>query len=307
MIEFADATKFINDFEAVYSKKIVRIPYSTKEGVRKTILMCKCGKTYISLPYMSLGVIENRTTDRKTAPFMLFETEEGNIISTSKKNWEIRDTAAHSPYIYADKIFTWINITDKDDVMDLYTSNVRRKIRKSLKGGIVVKSGSSKKLIRDFYHAYLLRMKEISVAPFSKQIIKNSVKVGMTTIFVAYKDNKIVGGATLNDMYNGVLANGLFATPFEYNKYYVSYNLHYSMMRFAKEKDAVYYSFGRSTRNSNVHHYKMHYKGEDIPLYWSYSRKKKNIRDMKLLYWLWSKLPDSLTKYLGPIVSRYVY
>ena len=100
MTELDDASEFIRYFESVHSKKIIRIPYTTKQGVRKTVLMCKCGKTYIGLPYLSVGITENRITDRKTAPFMLFETEEGNIISTSKKKWEIRDTLAHSHYIY---------------------------------------------------------------------------------------------------------------------------------------------------------------------------------------------------------------
>ena len=307
MIEFADATKFISNFEAIYSKKIVRIPYTTKEGTRKTILMCKCGRTYVSLPYMSLGVIESKPTDRKTAPFMLFETEENNIISTSKKNWEIRDTLAHSPYIYADKLFTWLDLTKSKEVMALYSADVRRKVRKAQKDGIVIKHGTDKRLIKDFYYAYSLRMKEISVAPIGKQVIRRSIKAGVTTLFVAYKGKNVVGSATLNDMYNGVYANGLFASLSKYNKHYVSYALHFAMMSFAKQKQAIYYSFGRSTRNGSVHQYKKHFKGEDIPLYWSYSMKKKNIRDNKLLYWMWSKVPYFLAKRLGAAISRYIY
>ena len=307
MIEFSDASKFISDFEFIYSKKIIRIPYTTKEGVRKTILMCQCGKTFISLPYLSLGVTENKITDRKTAPFMLFETEEGNIISTSKKQWEIRDTLAHSPYIYSDKLFTWINLTEKQNTMQLYASDIRRKIRKSEKEGIIIKHGTDKHLIKDFYRVYQLRMKEIGVAPIHKNIITRSIKCKRTVLFVAYKGKQAVGSATLDDMDNGVMANGLFATLSKFNHFYVSYALHNAMINFSKDKNAVYYSLGRSTRNSSVHNYKKHYKGEDIPLYWSYSKKKKNIRDYKLLYKLWGMLPFFITKRLGQVISKYVY
>ncbi|MBP3254382.1 MAG: hypothetical protein J6M30_07725 [Bacteroidales bacterium] len=307
MTELDDASEFIRYFESVHSKKIIRIPYTTKQGVRKTVLMCKCGKTYIGLPYLSVGITENRITDRKTAPFMLFETEEGNIISTSKKKWEIRDTLAHSHYIYSDKLYLRLNIGSADNLMQLYSSDVRRKIRKAIKEGIAVKHGSDKTLIKDFYHVYCVRMKEIGVAPISRSTVAKGVKTGKLTVFVAYKNHTAVGGATLNTVFPSVSANELFATSSKHNKYYVSYLLHFCMMNFAKQQHAQYYSFGRSTRNSSVHNYKKHWKAEEIPLYWSYSNKTKNIRNNKLLYWLWDKLPYFVTKRLGPVVSKYVY
>lgn len=307
MIEFADCTDFIKDFDLIHKKKIVRIPYTTKDGCRKTILMCRCLRRYISLPYMSVGVIEQKPTDKRKAPFMLFETEEGNIISTSKCKWEIRDMVAHSNYIYADKLFIWLDIERTSSIDDLFTSNVKRKIHKAIKDGISVQRGSGKKIINDFYKVYTLRMKEISVAPIGKDVIYRAVKQHRTDIFVAYKDNKPVGGATLNFTTSDIFANGLFATLSAYNKHYVSYLLHYSMINYAKSLGAIYYSFGRSTRNSSVHTYKKHYKGEEIPLFWSYSHKTKNIRNNKKLYSLWRKVPYFATKIIGPIISRYIY
>ncbi len=307
MIEFADASEFIKDFEQVHSKKVLRIPYTTKDGLRKTILMCKCGKFYVSMPYLSLGILESKPTDRKNAPFMLFETEEGNVISTSKKPWEIRDTAAHSPYIYSDKLFIWKDISAKNDISELFSSNVNRKINKAEKERVIVKSGTTKRLINDFYHAYVRRMNEIAIAPTSKNIVKRQVKTSKTTVFVAYRDGKIVGGATLNKITDDIFANELFATLKDYNKYYVSYALHNSMIAFAKKSNAVYYSFGRSTRNSSVHDYKRQFDGEEIALYWSYSRKRKNLRDNKFLYKLWKLVPYGLTKILGPYIVKRIY
>lgn len=307
MIELQDATDFINNFEKIYSKKVICIPYTTKEGTRKTILMCKCGKTYISLPYMSLGVLENRITDRKTAKFLLFETEEGSIISPNNIKFEIRDTLAHTHNVYADKLFLWINIAEKSDLLELFSSNVRRKVHKSIKDGVIVKYGTDKKLLKDFYYVYTHRMNEINIPPSSKKPIKNAAQIGVTTLFVAYLDGKVVGGATLNKITDDVYANSLFATLHSYNKHYVSYGLHFAMMNFARSSGAIYYSFGRSTRLSSVHIYKKQWGGEEIPLYWSYSHKQKNIRNNKLAYSLWKKLPFFIAKRLGPIISKYVY
>lgn len=307
MIEFEDANDFIATFERIYSKKIIRIPYTTKDGLRKTMLMSKCGKSFVSLPYMSVGVVENKITDKTSAPFMLFETEEGNIISTNKLPWEIRDTLAHSPYILADKIFTWKNLADKEDPLQLFSSSIRRKIRKSEKEGVVIKNGKSRNLIRDFYRVYSQRMSEKNLLPLSRQIIVNGVKSGVMTVFVAYKDNRIIGGATLTNLNNGVCTNDLFATKKQYNKYYVSYLLHFSMMKHALSEGAVYYSFGRCQRNSSVYDYNKQYNGEDIPLYWSYSKKKKYSICLKISNLILTKLPYHLSKYFYPLLREYSY
>lgn len=78
-------------------------------------------------------------------------------------------------------------------------------------------------------------------------------------------------------------------------------------MNYAKDKHAIYYSFGRCTRGSSVHNYKKHYKAEEIPLYWSYSKKIINIRKKQWLYKIWAKLPFWITKQIGPIIHKYVY
>jgi hypothetical protein len=308
MIEFSNADEFITRFEKVYNKKIYRIPYTKKTGERVTMLMCYCSKRWISLPFLSLGVIENKITDKLLAPFQLFETEEGNIISTIKnQKWEIRDTSAHSHFLYADKLFIKIDLTKQNNILDLFNSNIKRKIHKSQKDNIKVKYGTNNKLINQFYQAYTHRMKEISVAPSGKKIIKRQVMAGSCTVFVAYLNNKIVGGATLIKETEDFYRNDLFSTLSIYNKHYVSYALHFAMMCFVKEDQGKIYSLGRSTRGSSVHNYKRHFKGEEIPLYWSYSYKTRNIRDNKLLYKLWKLLPYKLTKIIGPIVSKRVY
>src|SRR5574344_632749 len=308
MIAFLDANDFIERFEKVYNKKIFRIPYTKKDGERVTMLMCYCGRRWISLPYFSLGVTKKKKTDKPIEPFQLFETDEGNIISTNKKQrWEIRDTFAHSNFIYSDKLFIQIDLTKQDNILNLFSSNIKRKINKSKKDGVIIKYGTNKSLIKQFYQAYTHRMKEINIAPCGKNTIEKDVAFGGCIVFVAYFNNKIVGGSTLTKFNNENYANSLFATIKQYNKHYVSYALHYAMMNYIKQNNGRFYSLGRSTRNSSVYNYKRHFKGEEIALYWSYSFKKKNIRDRKILYSLWKILPYNLTKIIGPLIAKHIY
>ncbi|MBR1769014.1 MAG: GNAT family N-acetyltransferase [Bacteroidales bacterium] len=274
MIELQNADNFIKNFETIYRKRIVRIPYTTKEGLRKTLLMCKCGKRWLALPYLSVAILENKITDRKTAPFKLFESEDGNIISTSKEEWEIRDTTGHSQYIYSDKILPTLNLDFKENIWDLFPSDVKRKIRKAIKNGVEVEYGNSKKFLNAFYRAYTLRMKEIGIMPYGKNILFRKMKTGKYFVFIARKDKKVIGGGTLNLLSEDIFTNEFFSTLSEFNNLYTSYALHYAMICFAKEKGAKTYSFGRSTRNTSVHAYKKHWKAEEHNLYWSYSKKR---------------------------------
>lgn len=307
MIEIENAEKFIAHYRKVYGKQIVRIPYTTKAGERKTLLMCKCYKRWISLPYMSVGVLENRVTDRKTAPFKLFESEDDNIISTGKQAWEIRDTIAHSQYIYSEKIVPVMEIGGVENIWEKFDSDIKRKIRRAFKNGIEVVIGTSKKHVNLFYKAYSRRMREIGVPACGKSLIERKVKSGETTIFVALKDKEIIGGATLNNFSEGVLENEYFATIAEANKFYTSYILHYAMICYAKEHGARLYSFGRSSRNTSVHNYKRHWKAPEYNLYWSYSKRVSNIRQKKKYYKLWRKLPYRVTSCFGPLLSKYIY
>lgn len=307
MIELQNADQFIENFEKVHKKRIVRIPYTTKEGERKTLLMCKCFKRWVALPYYSVAILENRITDRKTAPFKLFESEDGNIISTGRSPWEIRDITGHSQYIYSDKIVPILQINDKENIWDLFPYDVKRKIRKAYRNEIQIEYGTSKKILNKFYQAYAIRMREIGVMTMSKSIIARQVKTQRTIAFIATLNDKVIGGATLCNMDNNLFENVLFATIGEYNHLYTSYILHYAMMCYAKEKGGTRYSFGRSTRDSSVHNYKKHWKAKEYNLYWSYSKNHKSIRDRKIYYTLWKKLPYSISSLFGPILSKYVY
>ena len=132
MIVLQDATDFISQYEKIHRIKIYRIPFTAKTGERKTLLMCKIRGKWVSLPYMSVGVMEERTIDRHSAPFQIFENEEGNYISSSRDSWEIRDTFAHSQYLYTDKVLTTLNIENVENVWDLFSQHVINKINESI-------------------------------------------------------------------------------------------------------------------------------------------------------------------------------
>lgn len=306
MIELVCADKFIKEFEKIHKLKVHKIPLNYFDGRSVLLLMCKCGNTWIALPHCSEGYVQIENSPSENPPLFSFvETQDGNLLCTKNIRWQIRDTRAYSSNVYADKLN--FKITLKQDLMNqVFTSNVRRKIRKAHSLGIEVKT-TGKKLIDHFYKVYSKRMFELGSPFATRDEIKKGLKLKKLTIFVAYLNNKPIGAATLFKRDETSFENALFATETKYNHCYTTYALHYAMMQYSLQSGAKSYYLGRSTRQSSVHEYKRHFNPEEIALYWSSSHKTKNIRDKKILKKLWRLLPFGVSKLIGGFFYKRIY
>lgn len=289
MLEIKDATSFIETFEKTIERKVYRFPFTISNGQEVAILMCKCGKNYISLPYLSQGVIE--TLPKK------FD------FNSLPKHWEIRDTEPHSKFVYTDKVNFELNLLENYN----YSSDVRRKIRKAERNGIKICYQTSEKLINDFYYVYSKRMHKIGIPVVSKKNIRKKIATNRTLLFVAYKDNKSIGVAALDKITDNYFENCYFSTLSEFNHLYTSYALHSAIIDYCKANNAKTYSFGRSTKESTVYKFKQHWKVEEKQFYWSHSTKFKSIRNNKWFFTLWKHLPYPLTLIIGGLIARRVY
>ena len=289
MIEIENASSLIEQFEKIYKRKVYRFPFNFIGKKEFALLMVKCQNTYISLPYLSQGIIETNP------PKLDFQT--------LSNNWQIRDTIAHSDFIYSDKVNFEINLKQEYN----YTSDIRRKIRKAQLNGVIIKQGVDKNLINDFYKVYTKRMHQKGVPAIYKRHLIRKIESNSTILFVAYKDNKPIGSASIDKITDSYFENNLFATLSSENKNYTSYLLHYSMINYCKENNAKTYSFGRCTKDSSVYNFKKHFKAKEIPLYWSSSHKTTSIRNNKWFFSLWKCLPYRLTILLGGLIHERIY
>ncbi|MPL79804.1 hypothetical protein SDC9_25690 [bioreactor metagenome] len=289
MIEIENASSLIEQFEKIYKRKVYRFPFNFIGKKEFALLMVKCNNTYISLPYLSQGIVETNP------PKFDFQT--------LSNNWQIRDTIAHSDFIYSDKVNFEIDLQQGY----FYTSDIRRKIRKAQLNGVIIKQGVDKNLINDFYKVYTKRMHQKGVPAIYKRQIIRKINSNSTILFVAYKDNKPIGSASIDKITDFYFENNIFATLSSENKNYTSYLLHYSMINYCKENNAKTYSFGRCTKDSSVYNFKKHFKAKEIPLYWSSSHKTTSIRNNKWFFSLWKCLPYRLTILLGGLIHERIY
>lgn len=305
MIELLRADDFIKNFEKRFSKRVYRIPLNYADGRSVLLLMCRCSRRWVALPYCSEAYVQTDTGGfSETPPFTFVESSDGNLFCTKHIRWQIRDTRAWSNNVYAEKLNFSIALTD-DNPMNLLSSDIRRKIHKAHTLGVEVKS-SGKKLIADFHKVYSRRMFELGSPCASKRQIAKSQKLG-DIIFVAYRAGVPIGAATLCQRDDSSCENILFATDTRYNHLYTSYALHYAMISYAQKHHFAAYYLGRSTRHSSVHTYKSHYRPLERDLFWSYSQPCKNIRQNGNLRKLWRLLPFGLATLIGGFVYKRIY
>ena len=223
------------------------------------------------------------------------------------------DDQKDESFIKSEKVTTIFNIdTDQEKTFAGLGSNLRRKINKSLKSNVEIKSGGVE-LLHDFYQVYTKNIYHLKSLNYSKRFFEDlchSYQFGNLRFFVSYFNGKPAGSALLAS-YGGFYENLYFATLHQYRKYYVSDGLHWKMIQYATEdkldsKDGnKVYSFGRSTIDSPVHQYKNHWPVTSIPLF-VYSN-INDVRQNNLLKNTWGLLPGFITKPLGTRLIKHIY
>jgi len=194
-------------------------------------------------------------------------------------------------------------------------ANLRRKIGKSIKTGMVWKTGGEE-LIDDFYRVYTRNICHLGSIAYGKRFfsdLSESYVYGALRFFVVYMEGRPVGSALLA-AYQGFYENLFFATLPPFRKYYLSDGLHWQMIKFSIEdynnlfperKVPGIYSFGRSTIRSSVHRYKNHWPVKDVPLH--YLSDLRDVRNNSLLSSISGFLPCFATQFVGPYFIRHIY
>ena len=210
----------------------------------------------------------------------------------------------------ASKVIPSISLQqDYDLQFESFTSNVRRKIRKSAKHGIVVKDGG-RELVDDFYAVYRKNIRNLGSFGLPKsffQMLTDGYRYGFARVMVAALNGKPVGAAILLN-FAAHAENGWFASLQEYNRQYVTYAMHDAMIRYAIAQKCKVYSFGRSTNHSSGHRYKKQWGTTDMPMVLSSTQRLSvNPGKYHFVSGLLKVLPDKLLNPLDGFVSKIIY
>lgn len=262
----------------------------------------------VSLPHFSYGCVicENKheSYNNKFLQQLKFELDNYSI-----NKYEIRSFFKLSENVYTDKVISFINLNDYNTVFFGFKSNLRRKIRKSVKNGLIIKHGKTE-LLNDFYKVLCENFHRLGSPVLPIAFFRNLLtdyKYGNSLIWVIYFNEKPIGSSFMLSYY-GYFENIWLASLKKYNHLYTSYLLNWSMIKYACDNNGDIFSFGRSSLNSGVHNYKKQWGAYDKQLYWNHSSQKKfNIRKQSWMKELWKRIPLPIASLIGPYFAKRIY
>ena len=260
---------------------------------------------------ITLRIIEEIKNNSPEAGFYKYELNK-TVTQTNTEKFFVRtiNNNADKNFIKSEKTSSLLNLpSNEKEMFKTLKPNLRRKINKALKTGIIIKTGGTE-LLDDFYKVYVKNIQKLKSLCYSKQFISDllsTYEFGSIKLFLAYKNNTPIASALMAS-YNGFYENIFFATEDSIRQYYVSDLLHHEMINFsinASKLTTGIYSFGRSTQGSGVHKYKSHWPVIDYPIY-TFS----NISDIRKHSWLtnlWALLPNFISTPLGSHLIKHIY
>jgi hypothetical protein len=289
------------------------------------------GRKFVSLPHFSYGgLIQSNTVhqnallliqtlvrligeEKPQSGFLAFQCDkqkfEKSITNSLSESLFIRSLWDFQGAEKSHKVCSFVELPESEvEMLKLLSSNLRRKIRKTIANGLEAKQGGVE-LLDDFYDVYAHNMHRLGSPVFSKsffQALFENYQHDKIRIFLSTINGKTVGAAFLMS-YFGFFENTWFSTNKNFKKYQVSDHLHWQMIQFAIENKGEIYSMGRSTRFESVHNYKKHWPVTDHPLYHVESQKGLQLKNHKWLATIWKTIPYAITLRLGPMLVRHIY
>lgn len=292
---------------------------STPNGDRY-MMMVTMDDILVSMPYFSYAYLEKEKPETVEPYPEFYIAENGNMVCRDETiQWHVRMLKPVSEHFHTDKAVSWLPLErNPKKQLTRFSSNLRRKINKSVSRGIKVEVGGPE-LIGKFYSVFSHNMHRLGAPHMSKSFYSRVVTAfgRDASVVVALYDGKAIGGAIM--LKRGEMAETCwFATLEDYNPFYTSYFLWWECIKLAIERGCRIFSFGRSSTESGPYQYKQQWGVKNTTLYWSFSYPLRNdiyrvgpfdilMPNRKILAFIWKITPCFVIRWLGPIVAGKFY
>jgi FemAB-related protein (PEP-CTERM system-associated) len=201
---------------------------------------------------------------------------------------------------------------DPEKIMGGFKSEQRREVKRAAKNGFTVKFGPE--LIDDFYAVLSDSWRELGTPIFDIAYLRAVVDAfgSAVRICVVYDADGRPAAGAFDGIHNGTVEGMWLGMRQEYRKQLVGYVLYWALIKNACEIGAKSFHLGRSTRDSGGEQFKTKWNASVTPLYWHYVLRTRNeipaLNPSNPKYQFaiktWRMLPVSVTKLIGPYISR---
>ena len=304
---------------AAYGLKVVRLAALEGDQVvgvlplvhQKSMLF---GNRLVSLPWFDgAGVISSTANVRD----MLLRAACDIARDTGATGLHVRQFHSYDEHDSArtDKVLMRLALPDDSEALwDGFSPKVRNQVRKAEKSGLDVQTGGLE-LLNQLYRVYSTNMRDLGSPSHSRSFL--------TAVLDAFSDSSKVFCVTLNGKTIGAgmtLSDGdTMEIPWasslrQHNTLCVNHRLYWSILREACESGFKWFHFGRSTVDSGTYRFKRQWGAEPHTLHWyevdarsgEFVGVERNEESFGLGRRMWTKLPLSIARRLGPRIVRHV-
>jgi len=190
---------------------------------------------------------------------------------------------------------------------------VRNQTRKAEREGLVL-AGPDRDLLDDFYRVHRANMHALGSPVHSRRFFAAVLErfAGRARVFVALHRHRPVGGLIALEGPDGVSVPWA-STLLEARPLCPNNLIYWEAIRWAEERGARQFGFGRSPRGGPTHRFKVGWGASEAPLYWyrvyedgrtQGAHSTADSRWLAPFARIWRELPPSVCDRLGPVLRQ---
>jgi FemAB-related protein (PEP-CTERM system-associated) len=197
-------------------------------------------------------------------------------------------------------------------LLDSFPAKLRSQIRRAEKEKMIVRQGGREE-VTAFFKVYSRNMRDLGTPVYPRRFFDRVMEVfsKASQIFTVYhNDFPVASGLVVG--FKDRLEIPWASSIREYNRFGVNMLLYWSILEYACKQAYTVFDFGRSTPGSGTYHFKEQWGARPVPLHWYYwlapgetlpNLSPRNPK-YKLAIKVWQRLPISVAKVMGPLISR---
>ncbi|KAF5421291.1 MAG: Lipid II:glycine glycyltransferase (Peptidoglycan interpeptide bridge formation enzyme) [Candidatus Methanomarinus sp.] len=198
-----------------------------------------------------------------------------------------------------------------DYIWNNMNKKIRNMVRKGEKNNLEFEIDSSSDAISKFYEIYSVNMKRLGTPVHDYKFFKEIHKIFPNQVLIS---KSTLDYCPLSALYllkfKNILISGWGASIPDFLKYAPNDFIYWNSIKYASENNYLCFDFGRSLSNFSNKEFKNRWGSVEIPLNYCYYPSIKSQSPLQIEYGkftnIWSKLPLSLAKSLGPKVRGHI-
>ncbi|NOX32307.1 MAG: FemAB family PEP-CTERM system-associated protein [Deltaproteobacteria bacterium] len=269
------------------------------------------GHFFISIPFAEIGgpLADNKETEQALIKKASNMTNSHNAQYLEIRNRkEMPGLKTKSLYYNFRKQIS----PDHDENLKAIPRKSRAMVRNAIKKGLVSETG--RHLLPEFYKILALNYHRLGTPIFPKKFFKNFLaeyKENAGILLVKTREGKLAA-AVLFFIYQEQMVPYYAGSDFSYRRLGPNDFMYWELMKLAVEKKCTIFDYGRSKEGTGSFSFKKHWGFTPRPLAYQYhlakAKELPNLSPANPKYRkkirMWQKMPHTLTKCLGPFISK---